>query len=123
MPPDSPECCLPGLQAGERFGYPVGWEVHDEETGELAADLLQRSVLAQRCAMQPLVLHSDNGAPMKSYTLKAKMEALAITSSFSRPRVSNDNPFYVAPKYMLRCSRKAKETAPALVLPAHKFSS
>jgi putative transposase len=73
--------------------YPVGWEVHDEETGELAADLLQRSVLAQRCAMKPLVLHSDNGAPMKSYTLKAKMEALGITSSFSRPRVSNDNPF------------------------------
>jgi putative transposase len=73
--------------------YPVGWEVHDEETGDLAADLLQRCVLAQRCAMQPLVLHSDNGAPMKSYTLKAKMEALGITSSFSRPRVSNDNPF------------------------------
>jgi putative transposase len=73
--------------------YPVGWEVHDEETGDLAADLLQRCVLAQRCAMQPLVLHSDNGAPMKSYRLKAKMEALGITSSFSRPRVSNDNPF------------------------------
>lgn len=73
--------------------YPVGWEVHEEETGELAAELLQRSVLSQRCAMQPLVLHSDNGAPMKSYTLKAKMEALGIASSFSRPRVSNDNPY------------------------------
>ena len=73
--------------------YPVGWEVHEEETGELAADLLQRSVLAQHCTMKPLVLHADNGAPMKSYTLKAKMEALGITSSFNRPRVSNDNPF------------------------------
>ncbi len=73
--------------------YPVGWEVHTEETGELAADLLQRSVLAQHCAMQPIVLHSDNGAPMKSCTLKAKMDALGITGSWNRPRVSNDNPY------------------------------
>jgi len=73
--------------------FPVGWEVHDEETGELAAELLQRSVLAQRCAATPLVLHADNGAPMKSYSLKAKMEALGIVASHSRPRVSNDNPF------------------------------
>ncbi|STQ90181.1 Integrase core domain [Iodobacter fluviatilis] len=43
--------------------------------------------------MNPLVLHSDNGAPMKSYTLKAKMEMLGSASSFSRPRVSNDNPY------------------------------
>lgn len=73
--------------------FPVGWEVHEEETGELAAELVQRSVLAQRCATRPLVLHSDNGAPMKSYSLKAKMEALGIVASHSRPRVSNDNPF------------------------------
>jgi putative transposase len=73
--------------------FPVGWEVHHEETGELAAELVQRSVLAQRCANLPLVLHSDNGAPMKSYSLKAKMEALGIVASHSRPRVSNDNPF------------------------------
>lgn len=73
--------------------FPVGWEVHEEETGELAAELVQRSVLAQRCAARPLVLHADNGAPMKSYSLKAKMEALGIVASHSRPRVSNDNPF------------------------------
>ena len=35
----------------------------------------------------------DNGAPMKSYTLKAKLEVLGVLSSYSRPRVSNDNPF------------------------------
>jgi len=73
--------------------FPVGWEVHDEETGELAADLVQRSVLGQRCAIRPLVLHADNGAPMKSATLKAKLEALGIVASHNRPRVSNDNPF------------------------------
>jgi putative transposase len=73
--------------------YPVGWEVHTEETGELAAQLLQKTVMGQRCTTQPLVLHSDNGAPMKSYTLKAKMEELKVSPSHSRPRVSNDNPF------------------------------
>lgn len=73
--------------------YPVGWEVHEEETGELAAELLQRTVMGQRCTTTPLVLHSDNGAPMKSYTLKAKMEELKVSPSHSRPRVSNDNPF------------------------------
>lgn len=73
--------------------YPVGWEVHHEETGELAAELLQRSVLNAGGLARPLVLHSDNGASMKSFTLKAKLEALGIATSFSRPRVSNDNPY------------------------------
>jgi putative transposase len=71
----------------------VGWEVYTEESGELAADLLQRTVLREQCFKKPLVLHSDNGAPMRSVTLKTKMEELGISGSHSRPRVSNDNPF------------------------------
>ena len=71
----------------------VGWEIHESESGENAAELLQRTVLREQCFKQPLVLHSDNGAPMKSLTFKAKMEALCITGSHSRPRVSNDNPY------------------------------
>ncbi|MBU3136762.1 hypothetical protein KPL39_10840 [Clostridium gasigenes] len=30
---------------------------------------------------------------MKSYTIKAKLEGLGVLSSYSRPRVSNDNAF------------------------------
>ena len=71
----------------------VGWEVHEKECGELAAELLQRTIFCEQCFNQPLVLHSDNGAPMKSLTLKAKMEELGVMGSYSRPRVSNDNPF------------------------------
>jgi putative transposase len=71
----------------------VGWEVHEKECGELAAQLLQRAVMREQCFKKPLVLHSDNGAPMKSVTLKTKMEELSITGSHSRPRVSNDNPY------------------------------
>ena len=71
----------------------VGWEVYEEESGEHAASLLQRTVMREQCFMSPLVLHSDNGAPMKSLTLKSKMEELNISGSHSRPRVSNDNPY------------------------------
>jgi transposase InsO family protein len=71
----------------------VGYEVHEQECGEHAAELLQRCLLREQCINQPLVLHSDNGAPMKSLTMKAKMEELGVLPSYSRPRVSNDNPF------------------------------
>ena len=71
----------------------VGWEVCAQETGEHASAILSRSVLNEQCYRAPLVLHSDNGAPMKSATLLAKMYELGITASRSRPRVSNDNPY------------------------------
>lgn len=71
----------------------VGWEVHDSESGELAAELMQRTVIAEQCFRKPLVLHSDNGSPMKSYTLQSKLADLGITPSHSRPRVSNDNAY------------------------------
>lgn len=69
----------------------VGYEVHLVESGEYAAELLKRTVLSERCWQEPLVLHVDNGAPMKSQVLQVKLAELKITPSHSRPRVSNDN--------------------------------
>ncbi len=71
----------------------VGWEVHERESADLAAKLVQQTVWAEGCVSQPLVLHADNGSPMKGATMKVTMEKLGITPSYSRPRVSNDNPF------------------------------
>lgn len=71
----------------------VGYEVHEQECGERAAELIQRCMLREQCLHKALVVHSDNGAPMKAQTMKAKMEELGVLSSYSRPRVSNDNPF------------------------------
>ena len=73
----------------------VGYEVHERECGELASKLVQRCILSEQCFNndKPLVLHSDNGAPMKAFTMKAKLEELGVISSYSRPRVSNDNPY------------------------------
>jgi hypothetical protein len=69
----------------------VAWEIHGAESGELAKKLIDRALLRERCWQNPPVLHSDNGAPMTSYTLKARLAELGILMSHSRPRVSNDN--------------------------------
>ena len=71
----------------------VGWEVHERESADLAAILIRQAVLAEGCMARPLVLHADNGSPMKGATMKVMMEKLGITASYSRPRVSNDNPY------------------------------
>ena len=70
----------------------VGWEVYDAESGEKAAALLQRSVIGEQCLHEPLVLHSDNGAPMKSVTLLSKMYELGITPSRGRLRSATTIP-------------------------------
>ena len=71
----------------------VGWEVHETETAALGARVVEQAVLAESCINQPLVLHSDNGSPMKGATMLETLRRLEIDPSFSRPRVSNDNPY------------------------------
>ena len=71
----------------------VGWEIHESESAASAAKLLERAVWAEGCLIKPVVLHADNGSPMKGATMKVTMGRLGVTASFSRPRVSNDNPF------------------------------
>jgi Transposase and inactivated derivatives len=71
----------------------VSWEVCERETSEEASRVLERAVLAEGCIDRPLVLHADNGSPMKGATLLETLRRLEIEPSFSRPRVSNDNAF------------------------------
>ena len=71
----------------------VGVEVFESENGNDAAELLQRAMLSEKIIGSPVVLHSDNGAPMKCFTMQAKMKSLGVIGSRSRPRVSNDNPY------------------------------
>lgn len=72
----------------------VGWEVYEEESANNASALIRRISLKQgRLTTDPLVLHSDNGSPMKGATMLATLYQLGITPSNSRPRVSNDNPY------------------------------
>ncbi len=71
----------------------VVWEVHECEASDLAAQLLRKACLSEGIVTQPLVLHSDNGSPMKGASMLETLRRLGVTSSFSRPRVSNDNAY------------------------------
>ena len=74
----------------------VAWEVADREDSKIAADLVSRACLRERISKgrpHPLILHADNGNAMRAATLESRLEELGVLRSFSRPRVSNDNPF------------------------------
>lgn len=71
----------------------VGWAVHDEEDNEHAAVLIENATSKARVNAKNLVLHSDNGGPMKGSTMLATLQRLGIVASFSRPSVSDDNPY------------------------------
>jgi putative transposase len=72
------------------------WDVDEREDPAIAADLVSRACLRERISKgrkQPLILHADNGNAMRAATLESRLEELGVLRSFSRPRVSNDNPY------------------------------
>lgn len=71
----------------------VGWEIWKSEEAKYAEELIKRTVVSEKIQGRPLVLHSDNGSPMKAATFQVLLEKLGIQSSYSRPRVSNDNSY------------------------------
>ena len=72
----------------------IGWEVHDQECNELAAALVERIRRENPGVdLRGWVLHSDNGGPMKGATMLATLQRLGVVPSFSRPSVSDDNPY------------------------------
>lgn len=71
----------------------VAYQVYDRESGDLAADLITDACSRENITRDQLVLHSDNGAPMKAVTMLAKLQDLGVIPSFSRPSVSDDNPY------------------------------
>jgi putative transposase len=76
----------------------VGFEVHETDSADHAAHLARRTALAEGAhamSAKP-VLHGDNGATLKATTVLAMLAWLGIQPSYSRPRVSDDNPFVEA---------------------------
>jgi transposase InsO family protein len=71
----------------------VGWSVHDQELGEHSARLIEAATSEYPAIAHGLILHADNGGPMKASTMLATLQRLGIVPSFSRPHVSDDNPF------------------------------
>jgi len=71
----------------------VGWTVAESESSDTAAELVTRICRDEDIDPRGLVLHSDNGGPMRGNTMIATLQWLGIVPSFSRPHVSDDNPY------------------------------
>lgn len=95
----------------------VGWDVQCEENAEHGARLISKACADEGVPRDHLTLHQDNGAPMKAATFLARLQALGVAASFSRPGVSDDNPFVEAlfrtfkyrPEYPDRAFRSIEE--------------
>jgi len=62
--------------------------------------LVSRACLRERISMgrkQPLILHVDNGNAMPAVKLESRLEELGVLRLFSRPRISNANPYSESP--------------------------
>jgi putative transposase len=73
--------------------YVVGWMLAHREAGELAARLVEETCKKQDIERDQLTVHADRGSAPKSKSLAQMFTDLGVDASFSRPRVSNDNPF------------------------------
>ena len=71
----------------------VAWRVEERECSSIASALIDRACAREGIRRGQLTLHADNGTSQRSATLHARLEALGVARSFSRPGHSNDNPF------------------------------
>ena len=71
----------------------VGWTVSDVESADISSQLVRETCMRQGVRPEQLSLHSDNGGPMKGATMLVTLQKLGVVPSFSRPSVSNDNPY------------------------------
>jgi len=70
-----------------------GWRVHEAQSADLSSALLTEICEDEGINPNQLTTHADNGGPMKGATMLVTMQKLGVVPSFSRPSVSNDNPF------------------------------
>ena len=87
----------------------VGWEVHKQELAAHASTLITKVCLWEGIQPGRLILHADNGGPMKGATMLATLQKRGVVPSFSRPSVSDDNPYLEA----LSCTLKYVPEYPA----------
>ncbi len=71
----------------------VGCRVEESESMDDNAELIQSICDELDIDAAGLVLHADNGGAMKGSTMLATLQRLGIVASFSRPKVSEDNPY------------------------------
>lgn len=72
--------------------FVVAWMIATHENSALAKQLFAEAVTRYRIDPGTLLVHQDRGAPMTSHGFAELLTDLGIERSYSRPRVSNDNP-------------------------------
>lgn len=84
--------------------FPPGWRIEYDETTVHAVEMFTTAIT--RYAV-PSTVHADNGSVMRSHDLVNQLHDHGIVTSYSRPRVSDDNPFsesmFKTIKYDLSC--------------------
>ena len=84
--------------------FPIGWKI---EYGEAVPHAVELFATAIGRYGAPGVIHADNGSVMRSTGLVDQLHDHGIVTSYSRPRVSDDNPFsesmFKTIKYDLDC--------------------
>lgn len=87
--------------------YPVAWRIEYTQDQQLAVRMFTTAIGIHGA---PAVVHADNGGPMRSRALIDALEASRVVTSYSRPRVSDDNPFseslFKTIKYDLNCPER-----------------
>lgn len=73
--------------------YVVAWMIAAHENSALAKQLFAEALERYGVEAGQLIVHQDRGAPMTSHGFAELLDQLGIERSYSRPRVSNDNPF------------------------------
>ena len=73
--------------------YVTGWMLARAENAHLAKVLIRESVAKQGIRKGQLSLHMDRGSPMRAKPFAFLLADLGVTKSFSRPHVSDDNPY------------------------------
>lgn len=81
----------------------VGWAVYENELSDLASDVLRDVCSREKIRPGQVVLHSDNGSPMKGASMLTMMQELGVARSLSRPSVSNDNPYSESQFRTMKC--------------------
>ncbi len=73
--------------------YVVAWMIASRENSALAKQLFAEAIARYGIEPGQLIVHQDRGAPMTSHGFADLLDLLGIERSYSRPRVSNDNPW------------------------------
>ncbi|MBA2648110.1 MAG: IS3 family transposase [Legionella sp.] len=71
----------------------VGFNVFEEQSAAHASEVVSEAYIAEQVCAGEVTLHADNGGPMKGSMMLATLQNLGVVTSFSRPSVSNDNPY------------------------------